>query len=84
MTPRGLDQFDAMADGVLDERLKNQRGNQRVGDVGRGLHRDRKPVAEPDLFDVEVAPEQIELVAQRHLVGVGVIEAGAEEGRSSG
>ncbi len=57
---------DAVADGVLDQRLQQQARHLGCqGFVVDGVV-DRQAVAEPDALDVEIAFDQVDLFVQRH------------------
>ena len=59
---------DAVAHGVLDERLKNQRRNRhrKRGRVRRGVN--PQPVSEPQLLERQVVLREAPLLCEQHLV----------------
>ena len=70
---------DAVADGVLDERLQQQVRHQRVERLGIDLDRDAQPAAEPRLLDLEVLLQDVELVLERHLLRARRVERHAQQ-----
>lgn len=62
--PRATPRLDSVANGVLDQRLENERRNQRIPEfVGNVLH--LEPVAKALLLDADVAPDELEFLRQR-------------------
>src|SRR5690606_1746823 len=57
---------DAVADGVLDERLEQQRWDLRIERLRRRIDRHLEPVAEADLLDLEVRLQEGEVLLERH------------------
>ena len=72
---------DAVLDGVLDQRLQQQRRHEHV--VGFRLHvvADDETVGEAGAFDLEVLAEEVELVLQRDLRLAETLERQAQQGR---
>ena len=75
---------DAMADGVLHQRLQDQMGHACIQRLWRDVHHDRQPVLQARLLDLEVGLEKGELLAQRHLLRLLVLEGGAQEVAEAG
>ncbi len=69
----------AVLDGVLGEGLEDQVRDERVEERRRHGLGDLQSVLEADALDVEVAPEEVELVAERDLLRGRVVEGAAEE-----
>ena len=61
-----------MPDGVFHERLQDQIRHGRVERRRIDLHFQLEPVAEADLFDRQVAPEELDFLLKRHLLLVTV------------
>src|SRR5829696_2177641 len=56
---------DAVADGVLDERLQHEIGYERVTRVRVDSKAHREPVLEPDLLNLDVVRKQLQLSRER-------------------
>jgi hypothetical protein len=58
-----------VADGILDQRLQDERGDQRVERGGVGRDADRQALLKPDLLDRQVALGQRQLFSEGNLGG---------------
>src|SRR6266568_443974 len=74
-----LARFDAVPDGVLDERLQDQGRDQDVVEAGLDLHLHCEAVLKPRLLDLQVAFEEREFLPQGHLLAFGLFQADAQE-----
>ena len=81
--PRAGAAFDPVFDGILDQRLQEEIGNQDISHIGSDLEVNSQTVAKPGLLNFEVAPQEIEVLPERDLVFVGPVKAGAQQGRPS-
>jgi hypothetical protein len=73
--PPGFDaRRDAMADGVLHQRLQQQMGHASIQSLWRDVHHDRQPLLQARLLDLEVRLEKGELLTQSHLLRLFVLE----------
>src|SRR5215212_8751457 len=70
---------DAVLDGVLDERLQEQRRHQGVERVRLDVEPDHQTVDEARLFDFQVLGQEIELRLQLDFLAAEVLERQAEE-----
>ena len=68
-----------MPDGVLDERLQDQGRHQDVVESGFDVQLHGEPVLKTHLFDLQIAFEEGEFLAQRHFLGVGLFQADAQQ-----
>src|SRR6266853_80565 len=59
---------DPVTDRVLNERLEDQIGYLGVERLGLRVHHRLETLAKPDLLDVEIAPQELQLLFQRHLL----------------
>ena len=66
---------DAMLDGVLDERLQNERRHANVRSPARNVDVHAQALLEPGAFDVEVRLHHLELAAERRELSVGSQDA---------
>lgn len=73
------DGFDAVLDGVLDEGLEEECGDGQGQERRIDVPFDAKPVAEAHLFEVEVAVEELEFLAERGGEVFAAVEGMAEE-----
>src|SRR5262245_17864973 len=62
--PRGRVWRDSVSDGVFDQRLQNQIRHARVERLRLDLHLHLQAIAEPRLFDLQVAFEKFQLLSQ--------------------
>src|SRR5690606_3601145 len=85
--PAGVD-FDApgvvhlahtVLDGVLDERLKNEVGDESRARLGLDVHLDHEPPLEANLHDLEVTLNERQLILERNLLLFGPLERGAQQ-----
>ena len=54
--------LDAVPDRILDQRLQHEPRDERVARGRIGLDAGGKPLAEPESFQLEVAPDEIEFL----------------------
>ena len=69
----------AVLDRVLDERLQQERGQQRIERLGFDVEPHDQSIGESRLLDFEVLREEIELRLQRAFVLAQVLERHAEQ-----
>ena len=75
--PRASPRFDAVADGVLDQRLQNESWNEGFHEfIGNALFHS-KPFAKTLLLNAEVCPDEFELLRQGNLLFLDRIERAA-------
>lgn len=74
-----VERFKAVADGILHERLEDERWDKRFERRWIDLEIDGQSVSEAGFFDVEVAREKGHFLAERGLVAVGGVERVAEQ-----
>ena len=70
---------DGVADAVLDERLQQQVGHERVQRVGVEVVAHGEPLAEAGLLDLQVLGQELEVVAERHLLRAAAVERHPEQ-----
>src|SRR6267378_2550558 len=70
----GAARRDPVTNRVFDERLEDQIGHLGVERFGLGVHHRFEAVPEPNLLDVEVAPQELQLLLQRHLLRTRTVE----------
>ncbi len=68
-----------MLDGVFDERLQHQVGDQRIERVRLHVEHYGQTIPEPGLFDLQILREEIELLLQRDLLDADVLERDAQQ-----
>src|SRR5467141_3258115 len=78
-SPAARAAIDAMADGVLHQRLEDEERDGDVEQRGIDVHADRKPIAEADAEDVEIGFEHRELLAQRSFMDALPLQAQAQQ-----
>jgi hypothetical protein len=71
----------AIFDGVLDDRLEQERGKARLLELRRDVDLDVQAVGETRLFDVEVQALEIDLLGERDVRARIQGQARSEEGR---
>ena len=76
--------LDSVTDRVLHQGLEDQARHHRVERLGVGLDPDGEPVAEPGVLDVGVLLDELELLAERHLLGAVGLEAHPEQVAQAG
>lgn len=57
--------FDAVVDGVFQQRLQHERRHQRIGRHALDVPIDEKARAQPQLFELEILATQLDLVGER-------------------
>src|SRR4051812_23750548 len=67
--------FDAVLDGILHERLEDERGDPRVQHRIVDMYCDAQSILEAHLHDVHVEPEQVQLAPKRYLGFPPALEA---------
>jgi hypothetical protein len=67
-----------VAQGVLHDRLQDEGRDERAGDLVVDLPGDAQAIAEPDLLDLEVLAEELELARERRLEVKGRAQQPAE------
>ena len=70
--------FDAVANGILHERLQDEVGHTRIERFRGGVNFHPEAAAESNLLDFEVAPQELQFLAQGHFLPFRVIERGAQ------
>src|SRR5260221_1928033 len=73
-----------MADGVLDNRLEEKTRDNRVQSIRRDIHLHRQPVAEANLFNVQIMLKKLQLFFERHLLDAFLIQSQTEQNAQSG
>ena len=68
-----------MPDGILQHRLPEQRGDRRLEGIGPQIPDDLETILKAHLLDLDVHPQKIDLLAQRHDLMPGMVEREAEE-----
>ena len=63
-----------MPDGILDQRLEDELGHHRLLNVGGSGNGDFQSVRKAKLLDLEVAPDEVQLLVERHLLVGHVVE----------
>jgi len=71
---------DAVADGVLDDGLKEEAWNEAMKSAGIDLNVDAKTIGEADLLDGEVVVDDFELLGEPDFLGGSALEGGSENG----
>jgi hypothetical protein len=70
---------DAVLDGILHERLEQQRRHQRAFEVARQVFTHREPLTKANLLDAQVLPYEGELLFERDLAPAAEADAVAQE-----
>src|SRR6266481_1421178 len=68
-----------MADGVLDNRLEKKTGDNRVQSIWRDIHLHRQPLAEANLFYVQIMLKKLQLFFERHFLDAVLIQSQTEQ-----
>src|SRR5207244_10405604 len=76
---RASPRFDAVADGVLDQRLKNESWNQGFHDFIRNALFQSKPFAKTLLLNPYISPNKFELLRQGNLLFLHRIKRAAQQ-----
>src|SRR2546427_508189 len=75
----GAARRDPVTNRVFDERLEDQIGYLGVERFSLGVHHRFQALPEPDLLDVEVVPQELQFLLQRHLLRTRTIEHPPQE-----
>src|SRR5262245_52197962 len=59
-----------MLDSVLDQGLQEKRGDERCGNLRVNSHVNAQPLAEADLFDLQISADEAELFAHSNQVAL--------------
>src|SRR5258708_1850367 len=70
---------DSMPDGILHNGLQDQVGHMRRQRGGRDFEIYREPVLETGQLDVQVAAQKLQLLLQRDLLVIGIVERKPQE-----
>src|SRR5262245_24423411 len=70
---------DSVTDGVFDQRLQNQIGHARVERLRLDIHLHLQPIAEPRLFDLQVAFEKFQFLSQRRLLRADILQRQSQQ-----
>src|SRR5262245_14325804 len=81
---RAVDLADTMLDRVLRQRLQNEIGYQRIGDLLARLDVDLEPSAEADFHDFKITLQKRQLLLERDLGLVGAFEGVAQQFTQAG
>src|SRR5215211_659908 len=68
-----------MNERVLYERLQDERRYEQIVCVRRRIDRECQPVIEANLFQLEIAPRECELVPQGNFILLGILEDGSKK-----
>ena len=77
--PRASPRFDAVADGVLDQRLKNESWNQGFHEFIRNALFHSKPITKALLLNADICPNEFELLRQGNLLFLHRIKRAAQQ-----
>src|SRR5437762_1028597 len=80
--PRASPRFDAVADGVLDQRLKHESWNQGFHEFIRNALFQSKPFAKTLLLNADICPNEFELLRQGNLLFLHRINRAARSARN--
>src|SRR6476469_5913266 len=75
---------NTVADRVFHQRLQNKIGDQEVEDLGLNLHLDDQAILEARAFEIQIAPEELQLLRELDSFSVRSFQSQPEKVAESG